>query len=486
MKKKTILPVLFFALGSVHCGSSALDACADGKWNGQETDLDCGGPTCGPCGFHKACLADSDCGSNACDLIKVCIDPLTVSDVSPAGGPVAGGTTVTLTGTGFVPEDIVTVAGVRATNVQALSSTQLTFTTAANSSRGLGDIVVQGPTTNQATLPKAFLHFATPAFSTPVTQNIYPSIITVGKFNADPYPDVVFAAPFTNLTLLFGNGTGNFPTADSYSLGTPNMFAVGDFNADQKLDLVTSNGPFNNVLIGNGSGNFSQRIPFNGNVCASGMVTGDFNADQKLDLACAASAISILLGDGAGGLATPSAVDAGFLPAGLAVGDFNSDQKLDLYVSGGTSASVLLLGNGMGGFSAPIALKTGVLGPYVGDFNGDQKPDIIGVTTSGITLFVGNGMGDFAAPRLLTPSGPGLFAAADINGDQTLDIVFDDNTTRKAVLGDGRGGFSAPIPLAVGSFGDTRRFALADFNGDGKPDIVTASGQLSVYLNVTP
>jgi hypothetical protein len=45
--------------------------CADNRKNGQETDIDCGGPACPKCGLDQGCLADSDCGTwPGCDLKK--------------------------------------------------------------------------------------------------------------------------------------------------------------------------------------------------------------------------------------------------------------------------------------------------------------------------------------------------------------------------------------------------------------------------------
>src|SRR5690606_38023132 len=41
--------------------------CEDGQQNGEETDVDCGGGECGPCGEGAACSDDSDCASNSCD-----------------------------------------------------------------------------------------------------------------------------------------------------------------------------------------------------------------------------------------------------------------------------------------------------------------------------------------------------------------------------------------------------------------------------------
>ncbi|HEY8079324.1 MAG TPA: hypothetical protein VIF62_34575, partial [Labilithrix sp.] len=45
----------------------------NGIKDGQETDVDCGGPDAPKCAVGKSCLADADCGT-ACDYKKTCID----------------------------------------------------------------------------------------------------------------------------------------------------------------------------------------------------------------------------------------------------------------------------------------------------------------------------------------------------------------------------------------------------------------------------
>ncbi|WP_437600411.1 hypothetical protein [Sorangium sp. So ce590] len=42
------------------------NGCADGTKNGEETDVDCGGPTCPQCEIAKACKAEDDCASGSC------------------------------------------------------------------------------------------------------------------------------------------------------------------------------------------------------------------------------------------------------------------------------------------------------------------------------------------------------------------------------------------------------------------------------------
>jgi hypothetical protein len=60
--------------------SGGSGSCTDHIRDGEETDIDCGGPTCPPCGLEQICLSDQDCGSGACDattstcVASSCID----------------------------------------------------------------------------------------------------------------------------------------------------------------------------------------------------------------------------------------------------------------------------------------------------------------------------------------------------------------------------------------------------------------------------
>jgi hypothetical protein len=65
-------------LADSDCTTMACDArtfqcvdsqCADGRRDGNETDVDCGGGSCSACAVGKGCAADSDCTSMACDLL---------------------------------------------------------------------------------------------------------------------------------------------------------------------------------------------------------------------------------------------------------------------------------------------------------------------------------------------------------------------------------------------------------------------------------
>jgi cysteine-rich repeat protein len=67
---------------SLICDASTLQCvnagCVDNVRNGFETDVDCGGPSCAPCGLNLQCNANSDCVSNKCrtNNPKVCVAPV--------------------------------------------------------------------------------------------------------------------------------------------------------------------------------------------------------------------------------------------------------------------------------------------------------------------------------------------------------------------------------------------------------------------------
>ncbi|MDB5308070.1 MAG: Alkaline phosphatase [Gemmataceae bacterium] len=87
----------------------------------------------------------------------------TVTSISPTSGPTAGGTTVTITGTGFTGATAVTFGGTAATSFTVDSDTQITAATPAGAA-GAADVAVT-TAGGTATATGAFTYVAAPAIA---------------------------------------------------------------------------------------------------------------------------------------------------------------------------------------------------------------------------------------------------------------------------------------------------------------------------------
>ena len=126
-------------------------------------------------------------------------------------------------------------------------------------------------------------------------------------------------------------------------------------------------------------------------------------------------------------------------------------------------------------------------GPHwiaVADVNHDGNPDILvaNVDAGSVSVLLGDGKGNFHnAPGSPVAAGhlPNDIAVADMNGDGNLDLVIANHQAPylTILLGDGTGKFSpAPgSPFDVHSNPHPHGIAVADFDGDGKPDVATDS-----------
>ena len=124
----------------------------------------------------------------------------------------------------------------------------------------------------------------------------------------------------------------------------------------------------------------------------------------------------------------------------------------------------------------------------LGDFDGDGKADLLAKSPDGpVRLFKGAGDGHFLpTPFGQLPPVPNVtdIAVGDFNHDMKLDVAMSHGpgTTSNApppgvvvLLGNGDGTFAAPVNLFAGA--GPRALAVADLNGDGKPDIVVADAE---------
>lgn len=190
------------------------------------------------------------------------------------------------------------------------------------------------------------------------------------------------------------------------------------------------------------------------------VAVGDFNADAELDLAVvdnASNKLTVLTGDGSGTLRNFGGTFAvGNKPTAVAVGDF------------GSAASAL-----PDGIPDLVVVNSNVTpqGNTVGNFN-----LLLGDNHGGFTKFTGFGQnisGDFGVDL-----DPVSVAVADFNDDGRLDLVVADNggTAVTVLMRRSDGGFNDNNPGGEYATGiHPVSVVVADFNGDGFPDIATAN-----------
>jgi hypothetical protein len=145
--------------------------------------------------------------------------------------------------------------------------------------------------------------------------------------------------------VLLGRGDSTFEAAVTVQTDTSrSSVAVGDFDADGKLDLATGGSDSISVLLGKGDGSFSPPTSYSAGSTPRCFVTvGDFNRDGKPDLAVAnyrSGEVSILLGNGDGTFQPAVDFAVGVPPYAMAAADLNIDNGLDLVVAVNVNSSL--------------------------------------------------------------------------------------------------------------------------------------------------
>jgi hypothetical protein len=346
-----------------------------------------------------------------------------------------------------------------------------------------------------------------------------PGSIAIADVNHDDKLDLIVANTIDGtLDVLLGDGKGHFiPSAGSpFACGKgPNDIATGDFNGDGNLDLVIANTetPYLTVLLGDGKGGFapSPHSPFDTHSYphVHGVAVGDFNGDGKLDVVTDSwghDQILMFLGDGRGNLILPGhAFKTGKRPyQRLRSADFNEDGKPDVVTTDlDQNAVTILLGDGRGGLQdapgSPFLAGGAPWAVAIDDMNRDGKLDLIIIPYApdvpdpkdvGVTVLLGDGNGGFkkmpGSPFSLAGcEGPDRVATGDINGDGLRDIVVTcgQNDRLMLYLGSRDGGFTISAQNVQTGWAGA---AVADLTGRGKDDIVVSNGLLDYQPKSTP
>ena len=297
------------------------------------------------------------------------------------------------------------------------------------------------------------------------------------------------------VSILLGQPNGTFANKVDYATGVqPGALVAADFNGDGKVDLAVLNESAQTVsiLLGNGNGTFQSHVDYHVGISPLGIVAASFTASGYMDLAVANwndSTVSILLNNGNGTFQTQTLVSVAPNPQSIASGDFNADGKVDLITASADPGIVsVLLSNGNGTFTR-VDSPSGVLGPdFTSVISGDFTPAahldavVSSRNSSQLFLLLGDGNGGFQQPVPLLPP-LGFYApittmiAADLNQDGKLDLAANGDALF-VLFGNGGGSFRPPI--IVPTAGEIDAFAQAiDVNQDGNIDITAVDGTIN-------
>lgn len=404
-----------------------------------------------PCPGAQACnLGTHSCGTGDGGMSG----GVSIMTVTPAAVSIAGGGSVTITGSGFQKNATVKFGDLNAA-ITKLTDTEIQVTAPAGVAIGCGKvaITVVNPDSSLARRDDLFRYSITNIKFTAQTPfhaatGDFASL-AAGDFNGDRKTDIVAVTRGATASYVFvpGNGTLGF--------GTPTLTSIPSGTYTKALDVSLNIDDIRDFLFYDPSGPYV--VPFRG------QPSGSFGAPSY----------------------QPFRAATVFEYA-------TSGQPNDLGVVRAPIGELfLMINDGAGGFGASVQTPISNLSTAAGgDLDGDGATDIVGALQSGvINFYKGQDLRTFADPVSMGNLANVKYAqTVDLDGDGKLDAFFiaqdASSATAVAYTPGAASTFSQLLsPLALDK--TITGYLLRDLTCDGRPELITykTSTPLSVYLN---
>ncbi|HSY64092.1 MAG TPA: Ig-like domain repeat protein [Terriglobales bacterium] len=362
--------------------------------------------------------------------------------------------------------------------------------------------------------------YITPAFPVSVATGVvqmnancqplpFPDAIVANQSNVSPAEATLFGpfGDFSNDATGDGSFFGYSDDGSGYGIATPYSLVSADFNGDGFGDvaLVDSNGlvsvflddvttqppcsangfdlaPQAQLLVGAGASSY---------LLALGKFTNSTQTLSDIVVADGSGKVTVLSNAGGGNFKAQAAVPISASFSSVTAGDLNGDGISDVVAGDSNTGSVWVVpGTGNGGLATPVNVATGLSkGPVfvaLAKFHSPNQtlPDLVVAAQNGVIEVLTNTSSgstiSFATPVVISagviPAGLTSILAQDFNQDGLADLVVGStqvwlffNTT----VSGGQPTFAGPTAYVAGNV--PVAMAVADFNGDGSPDLAVAN-----------
>jgi hypothetical protein len=314
-----------------------------------------------------------------------------------------------------------------------------------------------------------------------------PASVVLGDLDGDGDLDAVVANQAGSIAVLPNDGSGNFPTYTLTAVSQATAVDLGDLDGDGDLDALATRSSYSDsvaLLLNDGSGGLSYEYSFSGAPYARFLAVGDLDADSRLDVVTCGNYEDVFVNFNRGGFTDPYAFYAAY-PQDVALGDMNGDGNPDIVTASYrfdyydvVMDVALLLGDGTGDFAQAQLFYTGLSPRSValGDGDGDGRLDAFTADAGSATVSVLYNRGDGTLEEgTFYDAGADSerLAAGDLDGDGDLDLAVanSDSYYCYLLLNQGDGTFVVETTTELVD-DDYANVAIGDVDGDGDADLV--------------